>query len=185
MRSGGMILPLLVDCDIHVGYESISDLLPYLDAPTRELVVNSGTFGLAMPSYPWNHPTGWFRHDVYERDTGQGADFAYLTLDTLRERHLDVYDVTLGVVEPDEAASFSIIPNAQLAARLCTAYNDWLLERWLQEEPRLRGMLVVPAQYPEAAAKEIRRLGGRDEFVGVFLPGGARIPYGNPTYDPL
>ena len=46
-------------------------------------------------------------------------------------------------------------------------------------------MLVVPAQYPEAAAKEIRRLGGRDEFVGVFLPGGARIPYGNPTYDPL
>ena len=180
-----MIGPLLVDCDIHVGYESISDLLPYLDAPTRELVVNSGTFGLAMPSYPWNHPTGWFRHDVYERDGGQGTDFAYLTLDTLRGRHLDVYDVTLGVVEPDEAASFSIIPNAQLAARLCSAYNDWLLERWLQEEPRLRGMLVVPAQYPEAAAKEIRRLGGRDEFVGVFLPGGARIPYGNPTYDPI
>ncbi len=176
---------VLVDCDIHVGYETIADLLPYLDAPTRELVIASGTNGLAMPSYPWNHPTGWFRHDVYERSAAHDANFAYLSLDLLRERHLDVYDVTLGIVEPDEAAAFSVLPNANLAARLCSAYNDWLLEHWLQEEPRLRGMLVVPAQYPAAAADEIRRLGGRDEFVGIFLPGGARIPYGNPVYDPL
>ena len=97
---------MLVDCDIHVGYEALADLLPYLDEPTRELVVNSGTSGLAMPSYPWNHPTGWIRHDVYERDGGNDSNFAYVTLDTLRERHLDPYDVTLGVVEPDEAAAF-------------------------------------------------------------------------------
>ena len=118
--------------------------------------------------------------------TGRGpGDFAYLSLELLRERHLDLYDVTLGIVEPDEAAAFAVLPNAQLAARLASAYNDWLLEQWLQEEPRLRGMLVVPAQWPEAAAAEIRRLGGRDEFVGVFLPGAARIPYGNPVYDPI
>ena len=147
--------------------------------------MGSGTTGLTMPSYPWNHPTGWFRHDVYERAAAYDTNFSYVSLDVLRARHLDVYDVTLGVVEPDEAAAFSIIPNSQLASRLCSAYNDWLLERWLQEEPRLRGMLVVPAQYPEAAAAEVRRVGGRDEFVGVFLPGGARIPYGNPVYDPL
>jgi predicted TIM-barrel fold metal-dependent hydrolase len=160
---------MLVDCDIHVGYETLSDLLPYLDAPTRELVRSSGTNGVAMPSYPWNHP----------------GDFPYLTLETLRERHLDPYDVTLGIVEPDEAAAFAVLPNAQLAARLAAAYNDWLLERWLLEESRLRGILVVPAQWPEAAAAEIRRLGGREEFVGVFLPGAARIPYGNPVYDPI
>ena len=101
---------MLIDCDIHVGYETLTDLLPYLDAPTRELVINSGTNGLAMPSYPWNHPTGWFRHDVYERGSGHDANFAYMSLDTLRERHLGTYDVTLGVVEPDEAAAFSVIP---------------------------------------------------------------------------
>jgi uncharacterized protein len=175
---------MLIDADIHLGYERLSDLLPYLDAPTRELVQSSGTNGLSMPTYPWNHPSGWIRQDVYERGEGSG-DFPYLTLEMLRERHLDLYDVTLGIVEPDEAAAFAVLPNAQLAARLASAYNDWLLERWLQEEPRLRGMLVVPAQWPEAAAAEIRRLGGRDEFVGVFLPGAARIPYGNPVYDPI
>ena len=46
-------------------------------------------------------------------------------------------------------------------------------------------MIVVPAQWPEAAAREIRRVGGRDEFVGVFLPGASRIPYGNPVHDPI
>jgi hypothetical protein len=51
-------LVVLVDCDIHLGYDTLFDLLPYLDAPTRELVRSSGTNGLAMPSYPWNHPTG-------------------------------------------------------------------------------------------------------------------------------
>ncbi len=181
----GRFEPVLIDCDIHIGYETLADLLPYVDPPTHELVVNSGTNGLAMPSYPWNHPTGWIRHDLYDRNAGNDSNFVFLTLDTLRARHLDAYDVTLGIVEPDEAAAFSIIPNAQLGAHLCSAYNDWLLEQWLQAEPRLRGMLVVPAQYPEAAAREIRRLGRRDEFVGVFLPGGSRIPYGNPVYDPL
>ena len=175
---------MLIDCDIHIGYETLADLLPYLDGPTQELVRSSGTNGLAMPSYPWNHPSGWIRQDVYERGTSVG-DFPYLTLDTLRDRHLDRYDVSLALVEPDEGAAFAILPNAQLAARLCSAYNDWLLERWLEEEPRLRGMIVVPAQWPEAAAREIRRVGARDEFAGIFLPGAARIPYGNPVYDPL
>ena len=176
---------MLIDCDIHLGYETLADLTPYLDAPTRELVASSGTNGLAMPTYPWNHPSGWDRHDVYQRGDVPSTDFVFISLETLRERHLDAYDVDLGIVEPDEAAVFSVLPNAQLAARLCSAYNDWLFERFLQEERRLRGMIVVPAQFPEAAAREIRRAGGLDEFVGIFLPGGARVPYGNPMYDPI
>jgi len=176
---------MLIDCDIHVGYSSLADLLPYMDAPTRELVTHSGTHGLAMPSYPWNHPTGWIRKDTYERSGFGGTDFSYISLDQVRAQHLDLHGITFGVLEPDEAAAFAILPNSHLAAKLCSAYNDWLLEHWLEQDTRLRAVLVVPAQFPEAAAAEIRRLGERDEFVGVFLPGAARIPYGNPVYDPI
>ncbi len=176
---------MLIDCDIHLGYESLLDLTAYMDGPTRELVLRSGTNGLSMPSYPWNHPTGWIRKDTYQSG-GQGtSSFTFISLDQLREQHLDAHGISFGVVEPDEAAAFAVLPNPLLAAKLCSAYNDWLLERFLQEEPRLRGVVVVPAQFPEAAAAEIRRVGGRDEFVGVFLPGGARIPYGNPVHDPI
>jgi predicted TIM-barrel fold metal-dependent hydrolase len=177
---------MLVDSDVHVGYQTLLDLCDYLDPPTRELVLHSGTNGLGMPTYPWYHPTGWLRGDAYDRDTTDvGAQLPGQDLERVRDKLLDAYDVTYAILTPDEAAAFAVLPNAELAARLCRGYNDWLLERYLEEEPRVRGLLVVTPQHPEAAAEEIRRLGPRDEFVGVFLPGGARVPYGSPVHDPL
>src|SRR4051794_31567404 len=175
---------MLIDCDIHVGYETVLDLAPYLDPATREVVVNCGTNGLGMPSYPWYHPTGWLRTDAFDRASAAvGSQLVGQTLDRVRAKVLDPLDLSYGILTPDEAAAFSILPNGILAAPLASAYNDWLLEHWLKPEPRLRGLIVIPAQPPEAAAAEIRRVGERDEFVGVFLPGGARIPYGSPVHD--
>src|SRR5215207_7206772 len=177
---------MLVDCDIHVGYHSLPDLLPHLDSATAELVLESGTNGLGMPSYPWYHPQGWLRGDTYDRDaTAEGAQLVGQTLERVRDAVLDPFDVTVGILTPDEAAAFAILPNPLLAAALCRGYNDWLLAEWLEREPRLRGLLVVTPQHPEAAAAEIRRLGEREEIAGVFLPGAARIPYGNPVHDPI
>ena len=177
---------MLIDCDVHVGYDSLLELLPYLDGPTRELVQHSGTNGLGMPSYPWYHPSGWLRKDAYDPEAiVQGKQIPGQTLSTVRRLLLDPYHVTYGILTADEAAAFSIIPNGILGAKLASAYNDWLLEHWLQEDARLRGLIVVAAQHPEAAAAEIRRHAGDDRFVGVFLPGGARVPYGNVIYDPI
>ncbi len=177
---------MLIDCDIHVGYETLRDLVPYLDGATAEIVEQSGTNGLGMPSYPWYHPSGWLRGDAYDRDVAaSGAQLVGQTLERVQTMVLDPFDVTFGVLTPDEAAAFAILPNASLAAALCRGYNDWLLTEWLEREPRLRGLLVVTPQHPEAAAAEIRRLGMRDEIAGVFLPGAARIPYGSPVHDPI
>jgi uncharacterized protein len=175
-----------VDCDIHVGYGSIADLHPYLRAQTRDLLVNTATFGFTVPGYSWQHPTGWIRRDTYDSE-GPASDALSpgFPIEQLRSQLLDPYGVDVGILIPDEAAGFSILPSSRLAAELCSAYNDWLADQWLAIEPRLRGTIVVPAQHPSAAAAEIRRLGDRKEFVGVFLPGGARIPYGNPVYDPI
>ena len=177
---------MLVDCDIHVGYQSLRDLVPYVDGATAELIVESGTNGLGMPSYPWYHPSGWLRTDTYDRDmAAEGAQLVGQTLERVRTAVLDPFDVTLGILTPDEAAAFAVLPNPLLAAGLCRGYNDWLLTEWLEHERRLRGLLVVTPQHPEAAAAEIRRLGEREEIAGVFLPGAARVPFGNPVHDPI
>lgn len=177
---------MLIDCDIHVGYETLQDLIPHLDGATAELVEQSGTNGLGMPSYPWYHPSGWLRGDAYDRDAAtRGGQLVGQTLERVRAMVLDPFDVTFGILTPDEAAAFAILPNGRLGAALCRGYNDWLIAEWLEREPRLRGLLVVTPQYPEAAAAEIRRLGERQEIAGVFLPGAARIPYGNPVHDPI
>ena len=125
---------MLIDCDVHVGYDSLLDLLPYLDGPTRELVQHSGTNGLGMPSYPWYHPSGWLRKDAYDPAVvAQGqADSRFMARHrTTAAAHR--HDVTYGILTADEAAAFSIIPNGILGAKLATAYNDWLLEHWLEE----------------------------------------------------
>jgi predicted TIM-barrel fold metal-dependent hydrolase len=177
---------MLIDCDIHVTYTSLRELAPYADAHTRELIERSGVAGLSMPTYPWVHPSGWIRRDTYDAAAVEaGSMFPGFTLDQLRDHVLDRFGVTFAVANPDEAASFSVLPNTRLAAGLASAYNDWLLDRWLRHEPRLHGALVVPAQWPEAAAREIRRMAPSGRFAAVFLPGAARIPYGNPVYDPI
>jgi uncharacterized protein len=177
---------MLIDCDIHVTYGSIEELVPFADPHARELIERSGVSGLSMPTYPWVHPSGWIRRDTYDAEAVEsGSMFPGFTLDQLRGHVLDRFDVAFAVANPDEAACFSVLPNPRLAAGLASAYNDWLVEAWLRHEPRLRGSLVVSAQWPEAAAKEIRRHGGGGRFAAVFLPGAARIPYGNPVYDPI
>jgi uncharacterized protein len=145
---------MLIDCDIHVTYRSIKDLIPYADAHTRELIERSGVAGLSMPTYPWVHPSGWIRRDTYDAEAVEaGSMFPGFTLAQLREHVLDPLDVAFAIANPDEAACFSVLPNGRLAAGLASAYNDWLVDTWLREEPRLRGALVVPAQWPEAAAQ--------------------------------
>jgi predicted TIM-barrel fold metal-dependent hydrolase len=170
----------LIDCDIHYNFRSLMDLVPYMDPVYRDLVIHSGTVGLELPGYIWQHPTGWMRKDTYTSEEPPAW-----RVEQIRADVLDPYNVGYGILIPTWIMSVPILPNLHLAAALAAAHNDWTCEHWLEQEPRLRGSLVVAAQHPQAAAREIRRLGGRDDIVQVILPGGARIPYGNPFYDPI
>lgn len=170
----------LIDCDLHFGPRSLTDLLPYMEPPYRDLVLHSNDFGLTLPSYPWQHPTGWTRKDTFSPDSPPSTSLA-----KLQAQVLDPYGVTYGILTPEESMCVSVLPNLHLGAAIAAAHNDWMCEHWLEQDKRLRGSLLVAAQNPNAAADEIRRLGGRDDIVQVILPGGARIPYGNPFYEPI
>src|SRR3954451_9908233 len=81
---------MLIDCDIHVGYDSLLELVPFLDGPTRAPATHSGVHGLAMPSYPWYHPTGWIRKDTYDREAvAVGRQVPGQSLETVQRLLLD------------------------------------------------------------------------------------------------
>ncbi|MDX6572313.1 MAG: uncharacterized protein QOC86_1469, partial [Gaiellales bacterium] len=176
---------MLVDCDIHIGPGNVLELAEHTDSATRDLLLHSGTEGLGLPDYPWYHPTGWVRKDAYDPHSADSRMHT-IDLEKVRAQVLDPHDVTFGIATPDQVGgALCVLPNPILAARLARAHNDWVLEHYLQPESRLRGLIAISPQNPAEAAREIRRVGGRDEFVGIFLPGGARIPYGNPVHDPI
>ena len=77
------------------------------------------------------------------------------------------------------------IRNPDAAAALASAVNDWLVDEWLDREPRLRAALVVPIGQPAMAAVEVHRLGGHPGFVAVHLPVRSAMPYGNRGWWPL
>jgi predicted TIM-barrel fold metal-dependent hydrolase len=72
-----------------------------------------------------------------------------------------------------------------MGAAICSAVNDWIIEHWLNKEPRLRASIVVPAQAPLLAADEIERRAGDKRFVQVLLPAACEMMLGRSYYWPI
>src|SRR5579871_4919496 len=121
----------LIDCDIHYNCRSLMDIVPYLDPVYRDLVLHSGTSGLELPNYLWQHPTGWLRHDTYTAEQPAAVDPEQIATDVL-----DPYNVAYGILIPTFVMGVSIMPNLHLAAALAAGHNDWMCTQWLEREPR-------------------------------------------------
>ena len=72
-----------------------------------------------------------------------------------------------------------------VAEAMAGAANDWLIAEWLEREPRLRGSIIVSANQPQLAVREIERVGGHPSVVGVMLPVRSSRPYGNAIFHPI
>jgi uncharacterized protein len=170
----------VIDCDIHPQVLSPEALLEYVEPGQREWFRRQGS-SLGLPSYTWSHPISWYREDLERANGGPpGA-----TAEAVRREALDPFGTNVGILNADDAITLSLMGSAYRAAALARAHNDWLRERWLDVEPRLRGAILCPAQDPAAAAAEIRRCAEDDRFAHVLLAGGSERPYGDPRYLPI
>src|SRR6185503_10089961 len=136
---------------------------------------------LGLPGYPWSHPSSFFRQDIeHEGTLPPGSTAAEVVRDVL-----DPFDIQAAVLNGDDAIYVSLVSSPYRAAEFARAHNEWIRERWLDTDPRLRGGIVCPAQDPLAAAAEIRRVAEDPRFVHVALVGGSERPYGEPRYLPI
>jgi hypothetical protein len=171
-----MVIPVVhgtIDCDIHVDVRSVRALFPYLAEHWREYIYETSFKGPVDTSYPPGAETS-VRPDLRASRIG---------LDVVREQALAPFDTAIGILTC--AYAVDSIRNPFAGAALASAVNDWLLNTWLNEEPRLRGSVVVPIQDPVLAAEEIDRVGGDPRFVQVLLPAHAEALYGNRRYYPV
>jgi predicted TIM-barrel fold metal-dependent hydrolase len=171
----------MIDCDVHQNFNSLHDLVPWLDPAFRDYVEVGGYAGFQLPNYPWVHPSGFLMGDAVPESGGvPGSDY-----ETLREQLLDRHDVEYAILTGEDILNVSCMAHPQFAAALATAYNRWLCDEWLPRDARLRGSIVVATQDAERAASEIRSFGGDPRIVQVLLPCGARSGYGDPHYAPI
>lgn len=167
----------LVDCDVHpVTKSGLGELRPFLSlAEQRRLGLDErrtlGTTGhREAVSIPRNmlyiNPAGVLRDDARAPDgSAPGADPVFTA------RHLlDGNGIDRAVLIGGEVLGLGALPDPDAAAMIAKAYNQWLATTWFDADDRYRGYIVVGAQDPPAAAREIRRAAEDERFVGVLLP---------------
>ena len=90
-------------------------------------------------------------------------------LELMQKQHLDANSIRLGVLTgvfhpAGHPGQF------EFSTALCSAYNDWLVKHWLEQDRRLRGSIQILPQDPAAAAREIDRVGANPSMVQVMMP---------------
>ncbi|QLG29896.1 amidohydrolase family protein (plasmid) [Halorarum halophilum] len=169
----------MVDCDVHQDWATDAEFTKYLPKHYWDR-------GVTTPGQPgWNNPvaeSGISRNDSLPEDGGPaGSD-----RDLLGEHLFEDFGVNYAVLTgPGANNAFGWHPNLHYGTAGVEAYNDWLIEEWLDRDERFLGSLsVVPAD-PEHAVEEIERVGDHDQMVQVILPGSYENPYGHKRYWPI
>jgi uncharacterized protein len=146
----------VIDCDVPLAAPSVRELRDHLPPVWADYVTESAIRSLE-PGYvpPGSLP---------------------------REPHLDE-SAALGIVTP--VAAVEALHNEDLTAALARALNDWLRDRWLDADRRLRGTITLAPQSPTQAAEEIDRCAGDPRFVQAVLPLRCEAPLGRRFFWPI
>jgi hypothetical protein len=165
---------LVVDCDIHnsIGPGALD---PYLSQRWKRHGELFGNRSRQSGTYPKGAPNA-ARGDAWPPSgLPPGGD-----LDFMRTQHLDGAGIEFGILNCLGPAPGQL--NADYAAALCHATNEWQIEEWLDKEPRLRAGISVPHEYGDLAADEVERMHGHPGFVQVLLTVRTAEPLGRRKY---
>ena len=168
----------LFDVDVHTTFRRADDLIPYLPERYKKRFKEAG---VGDSSATFLSGAGGNRDDATAPDgSPPGTNAAFVA-----EQLLDPYDIEWAVCTGNGILGLGTIPDADYAAALARAHNEWTVNDWLPRDSRLLGALVVAQQDPHQAAAEIERIGGHPRLVEVVVSSGNTVPFGQRRYDPI
>ena len=175
----------VIDVDAHFTLEKVKDLIEYLDEPWRTRVAAEP--GLIMPASLGDRMVGGRirRDDIpYPRQNeavlARTGPMTPAKIPDVMER-LGI-DASIQIV--NALLLMGHLSVRDLAAALCHAYADYMLDRVVDPAKGIYMCVVVPWQDPEEGAALIRRVGHHPAVVGVcFMTAGANPPLGDIRYN--
>jgi predicted TIM-barrel fold metal-dependent hydrolase len=192
----------LIDCCVHHAWSSPADLVDYLSDGWREYVAANvapdwSEFlrgvgqrpSTSLQYAPMTPVVAYLRpgHDKLPEAAPIGDRVTGSNLERLRVEHLDRHGIERAIVCPSFGMLVPALKQPRLATEVSRAANDWMIDTCLGGvDDRLYGVIIAPSQVPEAAAAEIRRVGGHPRMIGVVMattPLGK--PLGHPVYGPI
>jgi predicted TIM-barrel fold metal-dependent hydrolase len=169
----------VIDADVHAVVPSFEPIFERLPPVWQQYARERGWRG---PMNLYTYPPGLASSARAEWRPAEPARPAASDVALLREHILDPWDVEAAIVNCYYGLD-SGHPDA--SAALASAANDWLIEEWLEQDPRLRASIVMPVRDPQAMIAEIDRVGDHPGFVQVLMPVRSGRLYGSRLFHPV
>ena len=163
-----------VDCH-HYENESIREIVKYFDDPVLKqigLAYTAGGTGGQAPFTPaivgYQDVAGRVtRYPLRKIETTPGDD-------THRDTHLslrwmDAMGVDYICLFPTPMLSLGLHPQTEVEAAMAKGYNRWLLENITAKEKRIKTMMYVPFNDPDAAYQTVKEFGDHPDIIGFMV----------------
>jgi predicted TIM-barrel fold metal-dependent hydrolase len=162
----------------HYENEHYHEVFQYIESPVirAEAMEGAGRRTGILNSQVGYQNTGGRIHRARHRGKekakpGKHADIM-LTLDWM-----DAMGVDYTCLFPTPMLFLGLHPQVEIETAMCRAYNAWLCERILANEPRIVSMLYLPFNDPEAAYRTVKDFGDKKGCVGFMVT--------SPRYKPV
>jgi len=180
----------IIDADGHVE-ENIGAVIAAVPEPLRHLAPRfersaDGRTDIVIEGKPWR-PKYTQPHGAKTHVSAGGVERTGGRDPVERLAVLDEEGISAAVLFPSFGLMFGLYEEAEPAAALCRAYNDWLATYCATDPTRLVGVALLPQQGPELAAQELARCVEQHRFVGgVIRPNRiADRTVDDPAYDAI
>lgn len=163
----------VVDTDVHISTAANlpEDLEPYVDEPYLSRLRRHNKRPITTND-AWDRSLGGKIDDNYSIEGPSGLEHTLV----------DEFGVDYPVLNP--TSGLPRIPSSDFAVAMMSAYNDWMMDTFLDESDCFYGLAAIAPQHPDKAAEELDRLGDEDQIVGVYIrTSGPNRPLGDPAYD--
>jgi predicted TIM-barrel fold metal-dependent hydrolase len=104
---------------------------------------------------------------------------------TLVRRAMDSMGIDYMVVFPTPMLVLGMHPQADVEVAIGNAFNRWLVEDLLPQDPRIKAMLYLPFNHPEACTEVVERFADAPGVIGFSVTSTRFRPVHHDSYMPL
>ena len=170
----------IVDVDAHhVEQDSWPEIAEYLESPvlldsSRQMMKNwPRAANLAL----WNNQPGLTMQDVSGRiphqaqlaEETEGTTSGSERDVTLVRRAMDAMGIDIQIVFPQPMLEIGLHPNPEIGVALLEAYNRWFTTEVLPRDPRIKTMLGLPFEDPQACLRTIEQYADHPGVIGFLV----------------
>ena len=182
----------IVDVDAHVTETAFwSEIVERMDNDVYKQMASAFKDRGGAPPGLLNATPGMLYQDVFGRIPHQqrlaepvpgGRTHAQVTL---VQRAMDSMGIDYMVVFPTPMLLLGMHPQADVEVAIGTAFNRWLVEEILPQDSRIKAMLYLPFNHPEACTEVVERFADTPGVIGFTVTSTRFRPVHHDAYMPL